>query len=424
MSDLTAIKNEFELLRSMFDERMCRLWAATKANALGYGGESQVAEAIGISRVTIRRGKQELEQLETAHMEPPQALDPVQVQECRRQQYRVRRPGGGRKLAEKKDPTIVASLERMLTDETAGDPMTEQKWGRSSLRKLSKRLETEGHQASTVTVSRLLKGMGFSLKANKRKQGRPGCPERDQQFQYIAAQRQRFIAAGWPVISVDTKKKELIGNFLSNGRIWRRKAEEVNEHDFPGATKCRAVPFGIYDVVRNEGYVCVGVSSNTPEFNVSSIARWWMHEGRSAYPGATELLILADSGGANACRSKAWKLNLQERVCDRHRLTVTVCHYPTGCSKWNPVEHRLFSQISINWAGKPLTTLAIMLGYIRGTTTAKGLQVKAYLDENLYQGGQKVTKEEMEQLSLVAHTICPKWNYTLSPRTSREDQPH
>ena len=416
MSDLTTIKCEFELLRSMLDERICRLWAATKANALGYGGESRVAEATGLSRTTIRRGKQELEQLETAPMETTQALHPADWQEDGLQQYRVRRPGGGRKLTEKKDPTIVAALERMLTDEIAGDPMTERKWIRSSLRRLSKRLETEGHQVGTGTVSRLLKDMGFSLKANKRKQGRPGCPERDQQFQYIASQKQRFIAAGWPVISVDTKKKELIGEFRNNGRTWRREAEEVNEHDFPGVAECRAVPFGIYDVAKNEGYVCVGVFNNTPEFNVNSITRWWTEEGRAAYPEAAELLILADSGGANGCRSKAWKLNLQEKLCDRHGLSVTVSHYPTGCSKWNPVEHRLFSQISINWAGKPLKTLSIMLGYIRGTTTAAGLKVKAYLDENLYQKGQRVTSEDMEQLILVAHAICPKWNYTLSSR--------
>jgi hypothetical protein len=416
MADLTSIKVEFELLRSIVDERTCRLWAATKANALGYGGESRVAKATGISRATIHRGKQELEHLESAPMETIQPIHSIHGQGGRRQEYRVRRPGGGRKLTEEKDPTIVAALERMLTDETAGDPMTEQKWIRSSLRHLSKRLEVEGHQASTVTVSRLLKDMGFSLKAIQRKQGRPGCPERDQQFQYIASQRQRFIAAGWPVISVDTKKKELIGEFRSNGRIWCKEAEEVNEHDFPDAAECRAVPFGLYDVAKNEGYVYVGVLNNTPEFNVTSIGRWWTEEGRVVYPGATELLILADSGGANGCRSKAWKLHLQEKVCDRHGLTVTVAHYPTGCSKWNPVEHRLFSQISINWAGKPLKTLSIMLGYIRGTTTTKGLKVKANLDENLYQKGQKVTREDMEQISLVMHAICPKWNYTLSSR--------
>src|SRR5712692_7711508 len=285
--------------------------------------------------------------------------------------HRIRRPGGGRKLTEEKDP------------------MTEQKWIRSSLRRLSERLAEEGHQASVGVVARLLKQMGFSLKANQRKQGRSGCPDRDEQFKYIASQKQHFITAGLPIISIDTKKKELIGDFRNKGRTWRRQAEEVNEHDFSGAAKCRAVPFGIYDPTRNQGYVYVGVSNDTPEFAVCSIVRWWDGEGRRRYKGASALLILADSGGSNGCRARAWKLSLQEKLCDESGLTVTVCHYPTGCSKWNPVEHRLFSFISKNWEGKPLRTLGIMLGYIRGTTTATGLKVKAFLDEETYKRGQK-----------------------------------
>src|SRR3990172_8365140 len=284
MSDLTAINGEFELLRSMVDERICRLWTATKANALGYGGESRVAEATGISRATIRRGKQELEQWETAPMEATQPMHPIHCQEGRRQEYRVRRPGGGRKLTEEKDPTIVAALERMLTDEVAGDPMTDQKWIRSSMSRLSKRLKEEGHQASTNTVARLLKKMGFSLKANKRKQGRLGCPERDEQFKYIASQKERFLTTGLPVISIDSKKTELIGEFMNKGRTWRRQAEEVNEHDFPGAAKCRAVPFGIFDIARNERHVYVGVSNNTPAFAAHSITRWWQDDGHRRYP--------------------------------------------------------------------------------------------------------------------------------------------
>jgi hypothetical protein len=256
-------------------------------------------------------------------------------------------------------------LERLLADQIAGDPMTEQKWIRSSLRMLSKKLAEEGHRASSATVARLLKDMGFSLKANKRKQGRIGCPERDEQFKYITSQRQRFTTAGWPVISIDTKKKELIGEFRNNGRTWRKQAEEVNEHDFPGVAKWRAVPFGIYDVTKNEGYVYVGISSDTPEFAVCSITQWWKDEGCRAYPIGSELLILADSGGCNGCRARAWKLNLQEKLCDMFGLTATVCHYPAGCSKWNPVEHRLFSYISTNWQGKPLKTLDIMLESVK-----------------------------------------------------------
>jgi Rhodopirellula transposase DDE domain len=233
---------------------------------------------------------------------------------------------------------------------------------------------------------------------------------------YIAAQKQHFITAGWPVISVDTKKKELIGEFRNNGRTWRREAEEVNEHDFPGVAKWRAVPFGIYNVAKNEGYVYVGISNDTPEFAAYSIAQWWKDEGCRAYPIGSELLILADSGGCNGWRARAWKLYLQEKLCDKFGVTVTVCHYPTGCSKWNPVEHRLFSFISTNWQGKPLKTLEIMLGYIRGTSTATGLKVKAFLDRGLYKRGQKVKSEDLEQLKIEPHATCPKWNYTLHPR--------
>ena len=335
------------------------------------------------------------------------------------QRHRIRRPGGGPKFIEQKDPTIVTTLEQMLKDEVAGDPMTEQKWIRSSLSRLSTRLADEGHQASSSTVARLLKKMGFSLKANKRKQGMSGCPDRDEQFKYIASQKQQFITAGLPIISIDTKKKELIGDFRNKGQTWRRQAEEVNEHDFSGAAKCRAVPFGIYDPTRNEGYVYVGISNDTPQFAVHSIARWWEGEGRSRYQGAGALLILADSGGSNGCRARAWKLSLQEKLCDESGLTVTVCHYPTGCSKWNPIEHRLFSYISKNWEGKPLRTLEVMLGYIRGTSTVTGLSVKAFLDEGFYARGRKVTGEDIEGLRLTAHAVCPKWNYTLHPRETR-----
>jgi hypothetical protein len=258
--------------------------------------------------------------------------------------------------------------------------------------------------------------MGFSLRTNKRKQGvMERCPERDEQFRHIASQRQSFTAACLPIISVDTKKRELIGNFRNHGRAWSREAPEVDEHDFPSQAECSAVPFGVYDTTRNTGYVAVGMSHNTPEFAVSTIVRWWQEEARSAYPKADHVLILADGGGSNGSRSRAWKVNLQESICNRFRLTVSVSHYPPGCSKWNPVEHRLFSQISRNWEGKPLRTLGIMLGYIRGTTTTTGLAVKAYLDEGIYKKGQKVTREDMRKLNLKPHQVCPNWNYTISP---------
>jgi Rhodopirellula transposase DDE domain len=421
---------------SRLNGAQARLYVAKEAICKGHGGIQRIQELTGLSRPTILKGMSELRQQEPA--DPTEDIRQLggrresseessltsTTRRPRRQyvaqRYRIRRPGGGRKLIEEKDPAIVPALERLLADEIGGDPMTEQKWIRSSLRRLSKQLTVGGHRASQTTVARLLKKIGFSLKANKRKQGRVGCPERDDQFKYIASQKQRFITAGWPIISIDTKKKELIDEFRNNGRTWRKHAEEVNEHDFPGVAKWRAVPFGIYDVVKNEGYVYVGISNDTPEFAVCSVAQWWQDEGCCAYPNGSELLILADSGGGNGCRARAWKLNLQEKLCDTFGLTATVCHYPAGCSKWNPVEHRLFSYISTNWQGKPLKTLEIMLGYIRGTSTATGLKVKAFLDRVVYKRAQKVKNEDLERLMTEHHAVCPKWNYTLHPRKVQE----
>jgi hypothetical protein len=259
------------------------------------------------------------------------------------------------------------------------------------------------------------------MRSNKRRQVHSQDPERDQQFRYIAAQRQRFLSAGLPVISVDTKKKELIGNFRNGGKAWCKEAEEVDEHDFPSAAVCLAVPVGVYDLARNTGYVVVGVSNNTPAFAVNAISGWWKDEGSLVYPGASEVLILAEGGGGNGSRARVWKLKLQECLSDAFDLEVTVCHYPPGCSKWNPVEHRLFSQISRNWAGKPLRTLDIMLAYIRGTTTTTGLKVTARLDERTYRKGLKVSRQDIDALTLRRHDTCPGLNYTINPRRSASE---
>jgi hypothetical protein len=416
MSDFAGMRTRFELLRPLLDEKLRRLWAAAEAIAIGWGGVSRVAAATGLSRQTITAGARELLSLGMSPGDSVSNTETDRQTQCHRQHHRLRLPGAGPKLTEVKDPTILSAIERLLADEIAGDPMGEQRWVRSSLRHLSERLASEGHPASPGTVGRLLKKMGFSLKTNRRKQGARGrCPERDDQFRYIASQRQRFVAAGLPIISVDTKKKELVGNFRNEGRAWCKVAPEVDEHDFPSQSECLAVPFGIYDVTQNKGYVVVGMSNNTPEFAVSAIAKWWQDEGRVTYPVADQLLVLADGGGGNGSRARAWKSNLQEKLSNGSGLTVTVCHYPPGCSKWNPVEHRLFSQISKNWEGKPLRTLGIMLGYIRGTTTKTGLSVTAHLDEGIYKKGQKVTREDMGKLKLTPHSICPDWNYTINP---------
>ncbi len=303
-----------------------------------------------------------------------------------------------------------------MTPETAGEPTSKQKWVRSSLRQLSRRLAHAGHPASPPTVSRLLKKLDYSLKANVKKKAGKEHPDRDQQFGYIETQKQAFQRAGLPIISVDTKKKELIGDFKNTGQSWCQEAEIVNVHDFPQDALGRAVPYGIYELNHNRGFIYMGISADTPQFAVDAIATWWQHEGDNAFPRANQLLILADAGGSNSYRSRVWKQQLQEQLSDRFGLIVTVCHYPGGCSKWNPIEHRLFSHISLNWMGKPLRTFDTMLAYIRGTTTTTGLTVKAFLVEGVYEKGQRVSDAEMEKLNLERHQVCPNWNYTIRPR--------
>ncbi len=304
-----------------------------------------------------------------------------------------------------------------MAPETAGDPMNAQKWVRSSLRHVSTRLGKLGHAASPPTVGRLLCKLKYSMKANrKERETSSGHPERDAQFQHIEKQKQVHRDAHLPIISVDTKKKELIGDFKNAGRDWCQAAEVVKVHDFPSEALGRSVPYGVYDLERNQGYVRVGTSADTPRFAVESIRGWWEREGRAAFHDARGLLILADAGGSNSCRARVWKQQIQEQLCDHLGLTVTVCHYPTGCSKWNPVEHRLFGPISVNWAGHPLRTWETMLSYLRGTQTTTGLTVTAELHKVVYQKGQKVCDAEYAQLNLESHSVCPRWNYTLRPR--------
>jgi hypothetical protein len=410
------IEQAMRILYASLSERDRRRYAAIEAAKLGHGGITYIASILGCSFKTICQGQSDLAVLsdgivlkkripKTLPAPTDQPQQPMHEVAGVQAGKRIRRPGGGIKPIEVRHPEIEAVLERMLTDEVAGDPMSDRRWVRSSLKRLSSMLKAEGYAACGRVVGRLLRKLGYSPKANERKQGqsRPNCPERDEQFRYIASQRETFGVSGWPIISVDTKEKELIGNFRNNGKVWCKKAEEVDEHDFPSAAECRAVPFGVYEPIRNRGHVYVGVSNDTPEFAVVSIAKWWEQEGRAAYPGADRLLILADGGGSNGCRARAWKCNLQALISDRFGLTLTVCHYPTGCSKWNPVEHRLFSQISKNWAGMPLRSLEIMLCYIRGTRTETGLAVTAHLDEGFYKKSVKYSYNDVDQLSLKSH---------------------
>jgi hypothetical protein len=326
-----------------------------------------------------------------------------------------RAPGAGRKAVEVNDPEITSALQKLLSEEMAGDPMGLQKWVRGSLRNLSKRLSEQGHQACTHTVARLLRSMGYSLQVAKKKQAGAQHPDRDEQFKYIAALKAQFLGGKLPVISIDTKKKELIGNYRREGKSWRKEPFEVDSY-FASYAQCIAVPFGTYDVAKNAGYVTVGISHNTAEFAVNCLVNWWKRHGRSIYPNAHGLLILADGGGGNGYNLRTWKKDLQDRLCDAFGLTVTLSHYPTGCSKWNPVEYQLFSHISMNWSGQPLRNLDVMLAFIRGTTTSAGLKVEAQLDQEIYRNGRKVTERQLKELALSPHEVCPSWNYTLSPR--------
>jgi len=394
------------LLYARLNYHQRRWYAAVEANRVGQGGSRAVTQILGTGKKVIERGRAELV---TGLPSIPRA------------KYRTKPTG--RPKVEEKDLTLVAAMDRLVCDETAGDPMKEHKYVRSSVSQLHKRLTAQGYSISRSTVYNLLLRMGFSMKTNVKKRGgyAGNREKRDEQFVYLAARRREFTTAGLPVISVDAKKKELIGDFKQSGRAWCKEVEEVDKYDFPSLAECRATPFGIYDVAKNQGFVYVGTSGNTPAFAVDAISRWWREEGKNTYPQATELLIMADGGGSNGWRSRAWRQLLQINLCDELGLTVTVCHYPTRCSHWNPIERMLFTQISINWAGKPLRTLDIMLGYIRGTTTKTGLSVKAFLQEGDYEKGQRVTKAEMDALSLQAHAVCPDWNYTIHSRCALDD---
>src|SRR5438309_7583038 len=379
-----------------------RLFAADKALDLGRGGMSRLSALTGLSRTTITKAVEELEsggKLMSAS------------------EGRVRRVGGGRKKIEGVDPGVRDLLTKVLEETTAGDPMSQLRWTSKSTRTLAEELTRLGHPVSWVTVARCLDDMGYSLQANRKSREGPQHANRDAQFRYINRQVKALLGGGDPVISVDTKKKELVGPFKNAGRTWQPKGKpkEVNTKDFPSLAEGKALPYGIYDTGRNRAVVNVGVTHDTAEFAVESIRRWWKLDGRKTYPTARRLLICADAGGSNGNRLRLWKLNLQH-VADQIQLPITVCHYPPGTSKWNKIEHRLFSFISLNWKGQPLINYETIINLIGGTKTRTGLKVKAVLDTNDYEIGIKVSDEELEDVRLRRHKVHPVWNYTISPR--------
>jgi Rhodopirellula transposase DDE domain len=383
------------------NEYQSRLFVAEKALQLGRGGISYLSRLTGMSRVTITQGLGELRGRK----------------KLRTPLGSVRRPGGGRKKAEEADPELLVRLRAIVEETTAGDPMSPLRWTSKATRTIAEELTRSGHPVSSVTVGRCLQQMGYTLQLNVKTREGPQHENRDAQFRYLNRQVKAFRKVGDPVISVDTKKKELVGAFKNGGRRWLPKgmADQVSVHDFPLKGKGKAIPYGAYDIALNRAVVNVGVTHDTAEFAVESIRRWWRIDGKRHYREAGRLLICADGGGSNGSRAGAWKLNLQA-LSDETGMAITVCHYPPGTSKWNKIEHRLFSFISLNWKGKPLVNYETIVNLIGGTSTRAGLKVKAILDTNPYETGVEVSKQDLKQLNLKRHKIHPDWNYTLLPR--------
>lgn len=389
---------KYAAISGVLDERSRRLWAAAESRSLGYGGDALVSAATGLARETIRKGRRELE-------------TGAQVS------GRVRRPGAGRPTLGDCQPGIKEALELLVDPLTRGDPMSPLRWTCKSRANLAAAMTKDGWVVSSTTVGRLLHELGYSLKSVRKSTEGASHPDRNEQFEHINATAEAFLQRGSPVISVDTKKKELVGDFKNAGKEWQPKGqpEKVLVHDFPTDASGKAVPYGIYDMARNEAYVSVGTDHDTPAFAVASIRRWWMTMGRRAYPDAEELLITADAGGSNGYRTRAWKLQLQV-LADELGFPISVSHFPPGTSKWNKIEHRLFCHITQNWRGKPLRTFEAVVELIGNTRTSTGLKVKAKLDTKAYPTGVVVTKSQMTALDLRRHEFHGEWNYKLVPR--------
>src|SRR5438552_535252 len=411
-----VIREKYDRLKPFLDERSRRLWAANEAVAFGKGGIRAVAEALEMSPQTLTEGRREL-QGEVEGEEDAEALPPG----------RQRRPGGGRKKSAERQPGLVKAIEAIVDPATRGDPMTPLKWTSKSLIKISAELQQQGYQASTTVVRQILReDLKYSLQGLKKtKEGAKQHPDRDAQFQYLSQQCREFQRRGQPVISVDAKKKELIGDFKNGGREWQPqgKPEAVRTHDFEDKELGKGIPYGVYDTSRNEGWVSVGVDHDTAEFAVSSIRNWWTHMGKTVYPDARELLITADAGGSNGYRPKLWKRELQ-KLADETGLTLSICHFPPGTSKWNKIEHRMFCHITANWRGRPLSSLEVIVNLIAGTTTQIGLNIQAAPDLGAYEKGIHVSKDEMSKVQLKPAAFHGEWNYTITSQNSAAAEPN
>jgi transposase len=393
------IAQKFQVLEFELNERQRRLWAASEAMALGYGGVMTVANATGLSRTTITRGIDELRNGK------------------RLVENRVRREGAGRKKTTEKQPNLLPSLDALVDPTAKGAPMSPLRWTTKSTRKLCDALRQEGFDVSPKQVCRLLHELEYQLSANRKSLEGETNPDRNTQFEFINEQSAKFLKRNDPVISVDAKKKELIGNFKQNGRVWRPKGEPelVKVYDFIDKKLGKATPYGIYDLKKNLGWVNVGIDHDTAEFAVESIRRWYKHLGKELYPNAKHLFVTADGGGSNSSRSRLWKYCLQE-FSDESRLTIHMSHFPPGTSKWNKIEHRLFNHISMNWKGEPLVSRDVIINLIGNTTSRTGLKVYAMEDQNTYPTKRKISDKEMNELNLFKNDVLGKWNYIIKPR--------
>jgi hypothetical protein len=396
------IRRKFRLVAVELDERRRRQWAAAEARDVGWGGISLVARATGLSRPTIMAGLKELELSAKSRLVAA---------------ARVRSPGGGRRTLTQSDPGLLEALERLIDPATRGDPMSPLRWTCKSTAKLAEELTRQNHPVSDRTVAMLLKQSGYSLQANRKSREGSSHPDRNAQFEYINRQVRAFQKRQQPVVSVDTKKKELVGEFKNPGEEWQPQGQPqpVNVHDFPDKKLGKAIPYGVYDLAGNEGWVSVGIDHDTAEFACASILRWWNEMGSARFPRATELMITADGGGSNSSRNRLWKKSLQCLANDLG-ITLKICHFPPGTSKWNKIEHRLFCFITKNWRGRPLTTYEVIVNLIASTTTKKGLIVRAALDPRQYETGITVSDEELEHLRLTRAKFHGEWNYSIKPQ--------
>jgi hypothetical protein len=398
-----VVAGKFDRLRIVMNERLKRHWAACEAMAIGRGGIATVSEAIGMSPTTIRKGMREIQE------DYPELAEAAGS-------GRVRCSGGGRHRLTEHDATLERTLRELVDPATRGDPMSPLLWTSKSTRKLAKELQGLGHHVSYRTVARMLNDMGFSLQANARTREGKQHPDRDAQFQYINKKVRSFQRRGLPVISVDAKKREIIGQFANRGREWqpKKQPEEVRTHNFADKDLGVAIPFGVYDQTQNNGWVSIGIDHNTADFATATIREWWYRMGAVTYPSAAELLITADSGGSNGIHCRLWKKSLQNLANDIN-VKLTVCHFPPGTSKWNKIEHRMFCHITENWRGRPLISRAVIVNLIGNTTTAAGLTINAEVDTKKYPKGIKVSDEEMATINIKKHTFHGEWNYTVSP---------